>query len=412
MSDYYKEDTVYFHCFPSGEDSGFFNGVEAWIDALAAGRMLVCAGDKIKIVLFGAAINSELLDFLRNELNVPIAKKENILFLPVSIASDIEGAQRNKLIKDGLKELVDSGKLVMSQPYFDKDFNDIYCISPELIMRLNDKSYLFEYVPPEFLPKRYHQFDNGEIFEKDNTKLPIPCVIKVAASSGGDGVRVCRTAADIDEAKNAFRKMNGIIIVEEFVSSLSNLCVHFGVPFDASRPMEIIGASEQLTSGSGGFLGGVVNFAKKQPKMEEIKDLMLKRILPRIREEGWYGVGGVDLLVGTNGGIYVMDFNFRLNATTPYLFQTKNGDIKRPVISFTGTFYGDENAFKKSIVPFAKMGSPSQILDVISIIRFKDSYRFNCGMFFGDEESKAKNARTLLDVGIHAEVLGTCTSAY
>jgi len=40
LSDYYPPGTVYFHCFPSGKASGFYNNVDAWVDALGAGRML------------------------------------------------------------------------------------------------------------------------------------------------------------------------------------------------------------------------------------------------------------------------------------------------------------------------------------------------------------------------------------
>jgi hypothetical protein len=405
LADYYPPDTVYFHSAPARKNSGFFNGMDAWVDALAAGRMLTCAGDKMKIVLFGAAFTPDVLRLLRDDLKVPIQRQENILFLPESITSDIQGEERDALIKNSLKKSVPQGKLIISQPYFDPDFNDIYQIPVETIDHLNDKANLGDYVPAEFLPKRYCEFENGKSFAENVSKFTIPCVVKVAYSSGGDGVRICKTFGAFSEAKKAFRNLDGKIVVEQFIDAAHNIGVHLAVPFQRNKPMQVIGSNEQITTDSGGYLGGIVNLSKTWPQMKDIRNLLLKRILPAIREKGWYGVGGVDILIGKDGGIYVIDFNFRLTAPMPYLFQTKNGDITKPIITFTGAFNGDEGSFKKMIVPLAKMGSKSQILDIVSLIKYKDSYRFNCGMLFDDEASIAKNAEALLNAGVCADVL-------
>jgi phosphoribosylamine-glycine ligase len=233
----------------------------------------------------------------------------------------------------------------------------------------------------------------------------VPCVVKVSHSSAGDGVRVCKTLSDIDSAKIAFKNIDGKIMVEQFIDAAHNIGVHLAVPFEREKPMQIIGVNEQITTDNGGYLGGIVDLSKTWPQMKDIQNLLLNSVLPIVREKGWYGVAGVDILIGKDGGIYVIDFNFRLTAPMPYLFQTKNGYITKPVITFTGTFDGDEETFKKTIVPLAKMGEKNQILDIVSLIKHENSYRFNCGMLFDDEASMTKNAKALLAAGVRAHVL-------
>ncbi len=404
LSKYFPRGTVYFYSFPSGEDSNFYNAVPPWKEELVAARPLVSGGDKIRAVTFASSLEDEVWNILKNDLGVELIAKSNIIALPGAIHDEVTGNERNTLLKSALRNLVDHGTLVMAQPFLHEHLEEHYQISPQLVIELNDKKSLMTFFPAENLPHSYRRFGSGPEFVASTEAFPLPCVVKVSSSSSGDGVRICRTPVDLASAKHDFAHLGGTIFVEEFVDTLHNLCIQFGIPVDRSQPIEIIGQNEQLVSPDGDYLGGVVNPKKALKKIEEVHKILIHQVLPTVRAAGWYGVGGIDVLVSKDERIYFIDPNFRMTAAFTYVCLNKNGKIKKPVASFTGTVDSETN-FKKNIIPLATEGVSNQLLSFIALVKHGDIYRFNAGMFFEDDHTLCENAGLLLKLGVRSQVL-------
>lgn len=164
LSKFYPPETAYFYSFPSGEDSNFFNGVSAWKEELVAARPLVCAGDSVRAVTFFSSVQDDVWNIMTQKLGIPLIPKDHVFMLPRSITARLTGATRNSRIKFALRELLPVRQLVMAQPYIDHELLRRYQIPPELIVRLNDKSYRSSYIPKRYLPETYAAFPNGEAF--------------------------------------------------------------------------------------------------------------------------------------------------------------------------------------------------------------------------------------------------------
>lgn len=405
LSAYYPARTAYFYSFPSGEDSNFFNGVPPWKEEIVAARPMVCAGSNVGVVTFASSTNLEVRDLLEDHCGVPLIPKEHIITLPETINDHVYGRNRNSAVKSVLRRLLASHELIMAQPYLDRALEEHYQIPPALVIHLNDKINRASYIPKELLPAQYQLFNNGRDFAESVTIPPLPCVVKISSSSAGDGVRICRTEEDLRAAKAVFQKRNGAIFVEEFIPSVHNLCVQFGIPHDAAKPIEIIGYNEQLIDVQGEFLGGMVDPAQNALAITEISKTLSETILPAVRKLGWYGVGGIDVLVKSDGSFYFIDPNFRMTATFTYVYLMRHERIKRSVASFTGVFRGSREEFLSRVVPLAREGSPTQRMTVIALTKKDGMYRFNAGLFFNRHEEIRDRARELLRFGIRSTVL-------
>lgn len=405
LSKFLPPHTLYFHSFPSGEDSFFYNPVPAWVDELAAARLLTCAGHMIQVLTFASATTPEIVRILRDELKMPICADAQILRLPSSINADLEGAERNEAIKKALSAVSGKHQLIMSQPFLDSKITNRYLIPPEVTIHLNDKLNIQEYVPAEYLPKRYAHFRSGEDFFQSEKALPLPVVIKVASSGAGDGVKIVNSERELHEEKNFFRNVRGDILAEEFVPVKENLCVQFGVPQQEKAAAEIIGINEQFIDARGSFLGGIVRL--KQKKIAEIQKVLIGEILPKVRSMGWFGVGGIDVLVSPDGNFYFIDGNFRMNASFPYICMVHNGAVAKSIFHFTATFTGTLAEFRSCISAQARLGTHDQSFVIVNMSRFQDICRLNMGIMFASEEELKINAARALHLGIRAPALET-----
>ena len=407
LSRYFPEGTNYFYGYPSGEDSNFFNGVPPASEELVAARSLVCAGDHVRPIVFAPAIEPRISHVLKNELGIVYVEQDQIITLPTGITHSIVGKQRNTLIKQALRELSDYGSLVMAQPFLDPLLQNRYQIHPELTIFLNDKKNLPTYVPQEYLPERYGEYASGRAFSTSQDHLPVPCVVKVSSSSSGDGVRLCRTAGQLEKAKKEYAFVSGSIIVEQFIKVDQNFGIQFGIPCHRCKDVEIIGVSEQLTSPEGEFIGGIIDPQRLFAEIDGINRLLLERVLPSVREMGWYGVGGFDVLIDKDGKFYMEDPNFRMTGMTPYLCEARNGVIRESMVSFIATFQGSEEEFLRTIVPLARNGSPAQMIHVLALTHHGDTFRMNAAMYFEQEEveSVQRNAQQLVNLGLESKAL-------
>lgn len=405
LSRYFPEGTEYFYGYPADEDSHFFNGVPPEIEEMVSGRPMVCAGPNVKVLCFKACVDSVPFRIMQDDLDVIRVEKKQIITLPKKIDGKVKGGKRNKYIKNALFELAEPHKLVMAQPYLDVRAKEFFQIPPYRSIWLNDKRNMSSYIPKAYLPDMYEEFMDGACF-KEVGQLPLPCVVKVTSSSSGDGVRICHTQEDVENAKNDFGHLEGMIQVSQYVKIHRNFAVQFGVPHDHSKPVEIINWHEQLISPAGAFLGGVIDadFDEESPMFQPLNQLLLEKILPEVRRRGWYGVGGFDILMTEDERFYFIDPNFRMTGMTVYDFLAKNNVIKKSLLSFSGTFHGTEKDFREKIIPVAKPGSHQQMYITV-LTQGKKLFRLNAAMLFDKRKDLPAVAAKLIGLGIDSEVL-------
>ncbi len=404
LSKYFPSGSVYFYGFPAGLESNFYNAVPPWIEELVAARPLVCAGDNIKILTFTAAYTNEIQNLLQQECGSAVCRQDQIMKLPAEISSEVAGHERNRLVKQYLAQQFGNEELVMAQPFLDRNLKSAFQIDPELTVWLNDKKNLPCLIPAQYRPRRLAEFANGaEFAAAENIKMP--CVVKISSSSAGDGVRICRGEHSLDKAQQQLKTITNPILIEEYIEAKENYCIQFAVPHDPSDQIEIIGQNRQLISPAGEFLGAAVDLYDNNPVLKEIHRVMKTYILPLVRARGWYGIGGIDVLVGQHGDFYFIDANFRMTATFAYVCRVKNMEIKKPLISFTGSFRGSLQELKNIFAAHAARGHANQILEILSVTRQQNTYWFNAGMLFDHPESVIENAKDLLKLGINSQIL-------
>lgn len=402
LSNFFPSGTEYLYAFPSGEDSEFFNRVPPWKEEIVAARTLICAGDNVKVAVFSNTVKStawNLINILHPDM------KSRVLVLPESISSKVRGKKRNKMMVAALHEFATPQKLIMAQPFLNKEINNYYQIPPTLSIWFNDKKNMPEYIPDKYLPKRYFTFANGTEFSKTEKKIVLPCVVKVSSSSSGDGVAICHTNLDLENSKKKFRRLKNHILIEEYIDSFHNVGIQFGIPYRKNLPIEIIGHNQQLVGVNGEYLGAVINKNSHVPHLDKVYDILLKTILPDIKRRGWYGVGGFDVLIDKKGRICFIDSNLRMTAASVYLFMVMNREIRRPVITFTGSFRGNVADFKKKIVPLCCSRTSEDKLRIIALTENDGFFHFNAAMFYEDANDISRQIRSVLKIGIKSKVL-------
>lgn len=405
LSKFFPKNTEYFYSFPIGEESGFFNNVPvAWKDEIISARPLACSGDNIKVIVFDSTQDETVIK-LHEILGSKLTKKENIIVLPEKINYLVFGKRKNKMIKRALKTIASKGNLVMAQPFHDNDLQKYFKIPTETSIWLNDKKNMPEYIQSEYLPKRYKYFLTGQDFLNDLEEAIIPCVVKVSSSASGDGVRICHNIKDYKKAQKEFTKIKNLIFIEEYINSIHNIGVQFGIPFQKNKPIEIIGFNEQMISSKGSYIGAMISKDSKVPQLENIYSILLNDILKKIRAKGWYGVGGFDVLINEDGGFYFIDANLRMTAATAYLLKKKNKEFKHSLLSFTGTFNGGEQDFIDSVVPIAQVGKRGQAMQIIALMRKGSNYYFNAALFYDSYKDLINNIEKVKKAGVHSKVL-------
>lgn len=406
LSRYFPAGTEYFYGYPAGQDSRFYNVVTPVIEELVAARALVCSGEHVHPVVFASTLDAAIFSFLRDDLGVTVAPRERIKSLPSHITSMVkEEETRNVLLKSALRMIGTSGQLVMAQPYLDPSLEASFQFPPEIAVWLNDKMCLPDIIPGEFLPECHAIFLNGTAFAQTREKIPVPCVVKVASSCCGYGVRICHTREQLNAAREEYRFIKSLILVQEYLDVARNFSVQFGIPHDEDAPVEIIGISEQLTTPEGEFIGGIVDPQRLLPQVDGVNDLLLWTVLPGIRDNGWYGVGGFDVLVDRRGRFFITDPNFRMTGMTPYLCAARNGTVSKRMVSFTGSFRGSLPEFRKMSIPIARAGDSNQCIHMIALMRERGVYWMSGAMLFSEDWEAPAIARKLIRMGIESKVL-------
>jgi len=402
LSYYFPPHTAYFYGYPAGEGSDFINLVPPETEELVAARTFCCAGKDISVISFAATSNRLVSPKVRARLRLPIQLPKQTIVLPLSIGPKLHGKDRNNAVKIALRNHVAPGHLIMAQPFTDSSLQSLYQIPSSLSYYFNDKKNLSSFIDASLLPQRLGEYTDGESFANAVKKLPLPIVIKASASSSGDGVYLCRTAADRAKAITKLRHSEAYIIVEQYIDAVKNYGVHFGIPADKSKPIDIIGVNEQLTSSEGSFLGGIIRSTAIPRELWRVLDYLQHEALPKVRAQGWYGIGGLDVLIDHEKNAFIIDGNFRMTGMSAYHFMVQNGQLPAPLISFSGSFKGTE---RELILALGEPLHEGDKLQIIAITHHEGIWRFNGALCYVKEHQLGSSITELLDRGIRSDAL-------
>ncbi len=190
-----------------------------------------------------------------------------------------------------------------------------YWINPELLSYLNNKANLQKIVPTDHVPLRLTVPPN-QLNKVIPSLIKLPLVIKAVtdqSTGAGYAVSICSSAADVREAADYFRSCK-MVVVEEFIEIDKVYNVQFAKTADGR--LIYLGASEQITNLSGGYLGNWLYINHEPPKLLlEISHSIMK-YASRL---GFVGIGGFDIAMSKQNRALVIDLNFRLNGSTPAL---------------------------------------------------------------------------------------------
>ncbi len=405
LSKYFPPGTSYFYAYPAGEDSGFLNKVSPRVEELVAARTLSCAGPEVSVVKFAATHSSVVGTEIINALGIPQLPSHQVIVLPKEIDASLAGAPRNAAIKTALDKLVKPGSLVMAQPYTDENIEHVYQIPPSLSTWINDKNNMEQYIDDKYLPDRLGVYLDGQQFNTHHREITLPCVVKVSSSSSGDGVYICYSEDDIKRAMNELIDISGTIFVEQYIRAKKNYGIHFGIPYDQDKPIDLIGVNEQLTTVNGEFIGGIIESVALPSELLPLEGYLLDEVLPKIRDMGWYGVGCFDVLCDEQDRLYLIDANFRVTGMSAYHFLISNGVIKKPLLSFGGEFVGSREQFEQRLFPYASKNSRQQMVQMIALTRYGNTWSFNGALAFDNHLQLKSRAWALLQQGIKSPAL-------
>jgi hypothetical protein len=182
---------------------------------------------------------------------------------------------------------------------------ETYAVPRDVLVRLTNKSLLHEFVEPAHLARR------RTVARAELSVSGLPVVVKAACDEslgGGDGVRICREPADLAAAARDFAAATEVV-VEEYLPILSNWCVNFGVV--PGKPVRYLGAAEQIVSPEGVHQGNRIG---RTPPEEILR--AADSTVRKVRDAGYRGLAGFDVVEAVDGRAIVLDLNCRLNACT------------------------------------------------------------------------------------------------
>jgi len=405
LSTYFPKGTQFYYGYPAGEDSGFLNRVSPATEELVAARVFCNAGPSVMAVGFSSSVASREHQAAYETFNIPQLPKVQTVIMPDTIHQNLTGRERNEAIRKFLKKSVTPGMFVMAQPYLDRPMEALYQIPPTLTAWLNDKNNMEHYIASNMLPKRYGVYKSGAEFASKYTSLSLPVVIKASSSSSGDGVYLCRKQEDLDIAAAKLKRLNGTVLAEQLIDIKKNYGMHFGIPADATKPIDLLGINEQIVTDEGAFLGGIIRSREIPDELAQAAVWLRDKILPAVREMGWHGIGGFDVLIDKDNNAYFIDCNFRMTGMSAYHFMIANNEIKHPMLSIGGEFHGSQEEIISKLAPYAGVEGSKNFMQIITLTCYKNIWRFNAAVTFSNEKQLKDQLRTLLKAGVVSQTI-------
>ncbi|MDQ0061705.1 ATP-grasp domain-containing protein [Paenibacillus harenae] len=218
---------------------------------------------------------------------------------------------------DWLKGLQQDGKsVIFNYAHLPDEFEPgQYWIKRELHLFLNNKRNLAELVPNRHVPSRV-LLSIDEFMNNDRLPYDYPCVVKAATdqpSGGGIEVVICRSEADLEQAKTLFRSCS-FVVAEQFLAIKKNFCIQFAQTH--AGELVYLGSAEQIITEQGKYAGNWFD-EHDQPPAEAVE--LCKQVMRKAVSLGYLGFAGIDTVITEDNQIYIIDLNFRQNGSTAAL---------------------------------------------------------------------------------------------
>jgi hypothetical protein len=176
---------------------------------------------------------------------------------------------------------------------------------------------------------------------------------------------ICRSSADLRQAEGLFSRCEQIV-VEELLEIRRNPCLNLAVMTDGE--VRYLGFADQDIGPDGKYRGNWMEAASPIPK--GAIDVAMEPVR-RASELGYCGVAGVDLAFTSDGALYVLDLNFRLNGCTPMILladalKERGGADVMHFRKLQGRLGGD--ALAEALMPFVGAGRlvPLSLFDAVA----------------------------------------------
>lgn len=157
----------------------------------------------------------------------------------------------------------------------------------------------------------------------EDIELPqFPYLIKTSHGLSGEGTYIIKSASDLNYCLEEVRKYLKIklldtIIVSQFIkNAVQNYCVQFYV--NKAGEITLIGTTTQLVTPEGNYLGGLIHY--RETNMSKFFE-MIAAVGKYAHQQGYFGFIGFDVLEDSDGQLYAIDANFRVNGSTPLCLQ-------------------------------------------------------------------------------------------
>ena len=203
---------------------------------------------------------------------------------------------------------------------FDRLAAGRHAIDPEAHYRLLSKATLAEM---DINAPRYTTYDLRKTpLEEIDLPNEYPYLVKTTHGLSGEGTYIIRRIHDVEFCFRELRyymeaKLVTEIVVSAFVKDeVANYCVQFYV--DKQGVPKLLGATSQLVSLAGVFLGGLIRYAETD--MARFAP-MIGRMAAFAHQHGYFGVIGLDVLEDKDGRLHCIDANIRVNGSTPLCLQ-------------------------------------------------------------------------------------------
>ena len=227
---------------------------------------------------------------------------------------------------------------------------ETYAVPRDLLVRLTNKRLLHEFVAPEHVARRRTVPTHGLTAAVSDDDLPV--VVKAASDEslgGGDGVRICRLPEDVVAAARDFA-VAPAVVVEEYLAILSNWCVNFGVV--PGRPARYLGSAEQIVSPEGAYQGNRIG---RMPPQEVVH--AAHSTARRVRDAGYRGLAGFDVVETVDGRAIVLDLNCRMNGCTAALL------LQDAIQEWSGTATTVATSWKTTLDDSRLLGAVLELVD-------------------------------------------------
>lgn len=226
-------------------------------------------------------------------------------------------------------------------------------IDPDLLSYLNNKASLSALSPADHIPERTIVCP-ADLFAADPPSLPV--VLKAATDQscgGGSGVAICRAADDFDRARHLFRECDRIV-VEAMLDIVRNPCLHFAVI--SADDVRYLGFADQDVDSQGNHRGNWLDLGSSLPRAIIAP---AAEVVERAAALGYRGFAGVDMALTADDRIYVIDLNFRLNASTAAVVLAQSLKARFGIVTLNARRLqgcGSAGDFARSLEPWVRRG--------------------------------------------------------